>query len=146
MDRRALQELGDRLDFETDYRWLVERVAIPAFQASPSQTKWLVDAVRKENQVSHFRNMYGEISYVYHAHLNAPESVLMRRFDQRLREAGGDGEGGTYEAAIEHENERSARALIHIADKIYDTSLDLPEAIAKKICVDLQARGAQFTG
>src|SRR5256885_10800615 len=55
-DRQTLQEVGDRLDIETDYRWLVDEVAAPAIASNPNQARWLVDAVRKHRQVEHFRN------------------------------------------------------------------------------------------
>jgi hypothetical protein len=139
--RRTLQEVGDRLDLETEYRWLIDCVASPAFQADPQRTKWLVDAVRKERQVAHFRNTYGASAVVFHAHLYAAEPVLKRRFENRQR-ASGDKDVGTYEAAIDHDNERSARALIDIADKVYDTGADLPKAVADRILADVCAYGS----
>jgi hypothetical protein len=140
--RRTLQEVGDRLDLETDYRWLLERVATPAFEAEPQQKKWLVDAVRKAKQIDHFRNCYGVTSLVFHAHLDAPESVVKQRFENRKRSGEDSVEGVTYESAIDHDNERSARGLKHVADKVYDTSADLPEVIATRILLDIQERGA----
>jgi hypothetical protein len=145
--RRSLQEIGDRLDLETDYRWLLDRVATPAFEAEPERRLWLVDAVRKSRQVEHFRQSYESGTLIFHAHLDAPESILKQRFDNRQQGLGENVEGMSYETAIDHDNERSARALKAIADKVYDTSTDLPEVIAASILRDVQAgSGASLGG
>src|SRR5437879_5669745 len=86
-DRQTLQEIGDRLDIETDYRWLIDDVAAPAIASNPSQARWLVDAVRKHRQVEHFRNRFP--GQVIHVHLTADERVLQERYDARQR-AGDD--------------------------------------------------------
>jgi hypothetical protein len=39
IDRPTLQELGDRLDLETDYRCLIDEVAVPAIAAHPTQDR-----------------------------------------------------------------------------------------------------------
>jgi hypothetical protein len=54
--RFGLQCLGDKLDSETDYRWLITDVAEPTILAYPEVKYWLLDCVRKERQVTHFRN------------------------------------------------------------------------------------------
>lgn len=112
-DRTTLQDLGDGLDRQTDYRWLLDQVCKPAFAASPAQHRWLIDAVRKRRQVEHFRAAYGHA--VFHVHVTAPETVLHRRYTVR-------GDSTPYEVAIQHENEVASRSLSEIADLVLDTS------------------------
>lgn len=118
--RRGLQILGDELDARTDFAWLIDDVAVPLIQATPSHDRWLLDCARKPQQVEHFRKRFG--SKVPHLHLVAPEKELRRRYDSR-RESGGEYEGGTsYDEAISHPNERTSRALGNIADVTLDTT------------------------
>jgi len=116
--RLDLQELGDRLDDQTDYRWVVDAVAVPAMTAEPAIGRWLFDAVRKKRQVEHFRAAFGHT--VFHLHLNAPEAVLRERYEQRLL-AQGQPVSGAYDSAVAHDNELQSRALIHLADATVQT-------------------------
>lgn len=117
-DRTSLQQLGDELDAETDYRWLIDAVAVPTIEAAKGSHLWLVDAVRKRRQVEHFRSRFG--ASVRHLHLIAPESVLKERYDARIA-AGGEYAGNTsYDIAARHPNEVAARALVEIADVVCD--------------------------
>ncbi|WP_454743975.1 AAA family ATPase [Cupriavidus necator] len=116
-DRRGLQDLGDSLDEATDYRWIVDEVALPAMASSEAMF-WLVDAVRKGRQVEHFRSM--RQTRVLHVHLTAPECVIRERYRRR---AGASGQVlAEYAALIHHPNEIASRALITIADLVLDTS------------------------
>lgn len=116
--RLDLQELGDALDVQTDYRWVVDSVAIPAMAAEPGTRRWLFDAVRKKRQVDHFIAAFG--AAVFHLHLNAPEDVLRARYERRLMEQGEPVEGA-YDRAVAHDNERQSRGLIQFADAIVET-------------------------
>jgi adenylosuccinate synthase len=120
--RRQLQELGDRLDEETDYRWIVDPVAIQAIRSSPETENWLVDAVRKKRQVELFRERFG--SLIRHVHLTASENVLRSRYAEK---------GGDYDAAIAHPNEVNARSLQKLADLVLDTSAAKAELLAQQI-------------
>lgn len=126
--RTSLQDLGDRLDKETDYRWVLDQVARPAFAAHPCKLRWLVDAVRKRRQVEHFREAFG--ARVLHVHLNAPEDVLQQRYAARVATAK---EITPYGVAIQHENEAASRDLIHVADLTLDTSVATPQELARKV-------------
>lgn len=129
--RTGLQELGDRLDLETDYRWLIEQVAVPAIEQSPGERRWLVDAVRKLRQVEHFRSRFG--SAVLHLHLTAPEKVLQERYERRQRE-GNDYTGGIpYAAAVQHPNETAARSLQRVADLLIDVTIQSTDAIVDAV-------------
>jgi adenylosuccinate synthase len=125
-ERMALQDLGDRLDVETDYRWVIDDVTVPALAAAPDVDRWLLDAARKPRQVEHFRNAFG--SSVRHVHLTAPEPVLIERYTTRMMP------GDTpYEVAVLHPNEVAARSLEHHADIVVDTSWWSPEQVVLRI-------------
>jgi hypothetical protein len=133
-DRTQLQQLGDALDERSDYRWLIENVAVPTMARLPGQDRWLLDSVRKLRQVEHFRERFG--ACVTHAHFEAPEAILKTRYEARLA-AGGEYHGGTpYETALDHPNERSARALRLVADVVLDTSVLTPEQAAQELLSD----------
>lgn len=135
--RLDLQELGDGLDRQTDYRWVLDNVALPQMAANPRTNRWLFDAVRKQRQIEHFRDSFGQS--VFHLHLNAPEEVLRERYEHRLREIGEPVEGA-YDRAIAHENERLSRSLIHVADAIVDTFPASDEDVLGAVLTELHAR------
>lgn len=126
--RTELQQLGDQLDLETDYKWVLDRVAYPGFLAYPMQKRWLVDAVRKKRQVEHFREAFGP--RVFHVHLTAAEEVLRQRYEHRLAK---EEDAISYDRAIDHDNERASRSLINCADLVLDTGSASPPAIAQMI-------------
>jgi predicted kinase len=114
ISREVLQIVGDRLDEETDYRWLIDKVAKPQVSNEPQQQLWLIDSVRKQRQVEHFQAEFG--SATLHVHLWAPEEVLRERHQTRL-DSGSHTEGGTrYDDAVAHPNEQSSRALRDVSD------------------------------
>ena len=120
--RTELQDLGDQLDRSTDFRWVVDQVAIQAFRLRWEQNRWLVDAVRKQRQVDHFRSAFD--GAVLHVHLTACEDVLRARFDGRLKAENSNVDGQTpYEVAIQHDNEMQARRLIESADLVVDLGI-----------------------
>ncbi|MEB0043417.1 AAA family ATPase [Pseudomonas sp. MH10] len=126
LDRHNLQELGDSLDRETDFSWLIESVAIPTLEARPGVNNWLLDAVRKPRQVELFRLRFA--SAVRHVHIVAPESVLEQRYAAR-----GLDHLEKYRASILHLNEQSARSLAGFADKVLDTERYTPLEVADQI-------------
>jgi len=81
VNRASLTEIGDNLDKETDYSWVVSKVTKSALEESPSTNRWVFDSVRKKKQVQHFRNAYPES--IIHIHFFAEEEVLNSRFDKR---------------------------------------------------------------
>jgi hypothetical protein len=126
--RSSLQELGDGLDESTDYKWVLDSVALPAMAANPGCKRWLVDAVRKQRQIEHFRAAFGRT--VLHVHLSAAESVLRQRYDDRASVLGISKDPTAYDVAIAHSNEAAARALISAADLVFDTGLTKPQQVA----------------
>ncbi len=130
-DRSNLQEIGDGLDEATDYRWVLDAVAIPAMAANPAHRRWQVDAVRKERQVENFRAQFG--AAVLHVHLTAPETVLRHRYEARAVALGDACDTTPYEVAIAHSNEVAARRLISHADLVIDTETVTPEDAARLV-------------
>jgi predicted kinase len=127
-DRLGLQELGDRLDRETDHKWLLDDVAKPLIASRPDVTRWLVDAVRKRRQVEHFRCAFGVA--VMHVHLEAEEDVLRQRYESRADKTGST---GNYAEAIDHDNEKQARGLKQLADCVISTDLHSPDEVVEKV-------------
>jgi hypothetical protein len=134
--RESLQELGDALDIQTDYRWPIDGVATPAIAQNPSRALWLVDAVRKPRQIHHFRQEFGAV--VFHAHLFAAEEILRARYISRQFMQGESADPTSYEEAIDHENERSTRSLIALADLALDATDLPPTEAAERIFQALQ--------
>ncbi|GGX02646.1 hypothetical protein GCM10007242_04650 [Pigmentiphaga litoralis] len=113
--RTSLQDLGDRLDHETDFRWVVDCVADPAVDANPQIAGWMLDAARKPQQVQHFRERFGNA--VRHVHLRAREDILHARYSLRAESC-----ETSYRNVQDHPNEIAARGLELLADAVFDTS------------------------
>jgi cytidylate kinase len=143
-NRAALQRLGDSLDDETDYRWIVDDIATPNIKAHPEQAFWLMDSVRKERQVRHFKDAFG--INVLHTHFTAREDVLEKRYSERLS-AGNEYGGNTpYSVAAKSQNEISSRGLREIADVILDLTKASPEEAAEAILKECNIRGKHASG
>ena len=130
-ERSSLQMLGDSLDDSTDYKWVLDAVALPTMAAYPEHKRWLVDAVRKERQVEHFRSEFGQAAL--HVHLTAPEDVLKKRYEDRAAALGTSGDTTPYDVAVAHSNEQAARGLISLADLVIDTEKTKPQVAAALI-------------
>lgn len=115
--RENLRQLGDLLDEQTEFSWLVNPVARDQIHSEPGQPSWFIDAVRKPEQVLHFRQNFPN---VLHVHLTAPEAVLRERFSRRGRQGDDTETTGSYERFVTHLNEQAARSLGKIADLIID--------------------------
>lgn len=140
VDRSSLQSLGDHLDLDTDFAWLVDEVAVPAMGRGCG-TNWLVDAVRKRRQVYHFRRRFNAVT---HVHISAPEHLLMQRYIERLLGTGADEDAARreYSRATLHPNEIEARSLSDVADLHFDTSKMSPGEIAVAIGGDSEESGS----
>jgi chloramphenicol 3-O-phosphotransferase len=137
--RSSLQALGDALDEVTDYKWVLDTVAVPTMAAYPEHKRWLVDAVRKERQVEHFRAEFGFA--VLHVHLTAPEQVLRQRYEDRASALDVAGGATPYDVAIAHPNEDAARSLISLADLVIDTDVATPQEAAALVMKCFEVRG-----
>lgn len=80
--RQNLKELGDILDEETDYKWLIDAAA-EAADKLPPQTSIVIDSIRKAKQLELFRQ---QVKFgVSHVHLHARRATLDRRFKHRQK-------------------------------------------------------------
>lgn len=129
--RANLQALGDRLDQETNFKWVVDEVVQRALKANPAQKHWLVDAVRKKDQVKYFRAIYGHT--VKHVFLSADESTLKQRFRERLVTDNSYLEEVSYEKAVLHPNENASRQLKDIADLVVNVEGKSVEKVVEEL-------------
>lgn len=127
-ERASLQTLGDFLDTETQFSWVVKSVALPQIQENPERKFWVFDAVRKPEQVALFREQFG--AAIRHVHLTCSEPVLKQRYELRGRHD----DSVSYEVAINHPNEVASRSLSRIADQIFRMD-DLTSEEVSKIIV-----------
>lgn len=127
-ERTLLQNAGDQLDDETDYRWVVDAVALPTVAANSDQKLWLFDAARKSRQVEHFREAFGQA--LLHCHVAAGEAVLRKRYEQRTSSA-----DTPYAVACAHPNEAAARSLSRLADETFLTDELSAREIARRIAL-----------
>lgn len=134
VSRATLQSIGDDLDEATDFRWLVDDVAGPQISTGPQHQRWLVDSVRKQRQIEHFRAAFEDT--VLHVHLWASDSALQERYARR-RSSSEHAEGpSSYEVAVRHPNEISSRSLKDSADlAIRLESIDAELAAAAAVLV-----------
>lgn len=127
--REILQSLGDRLDEETDYSWPIN-VAKRLIEDGQHDGPWLLDAVRKDRQVLHFRGAFGR---VLHVHVTAHEVVLRARYLVRQGSKDSRDAQGTYDDLVKHPNEVSSRALQFIADLVVDSNSKSAAAMADAV-------------
>jgi len=78
--RLCLQEYGDKLDLDTDHRWIFEAVT-EHIKANPLQKNYVIDQIRTPEQLKHFRNSFNFTTI--HVHLYAKEQELTRRYETR---------------------------------------------------------------
>lgn len=128
-NRTDLQEIGDSLDAQTDFRWVVDEVAAPAIESDETTDRWLFDSVRKHKQIDHFRSRYGR--EIFHLHLTASESFLEKRYEDRLKSAGEYAGNVPYAVACIHSNEVASRSLIDVADTVLDVEGKQIEELAE---------------
>lgn len=138
VSRSGLQQLGDRLDVETDYRWVVDDVAGPQIEQSGSSRSYVFDSVRKRQQVSHFRKSFG--SSVSLTFLFAEDAVQQARYESRQEQQGHYLDGPSYFEATQHPNEIAARGLRDLADQTIDVQSKSTEEICAAILLFLSGK------
>ena len=118
-DRQTLTEIGDALDVDTDFSWVVSPVTSNAINQYTSINRWVFDSVRKKKQVQSFRTTYPNA--VKHIYFDADERILQTRYEQRMRR-NPDKDNQDYKKAISTPNEIEARSLKTLADIVIDIS------------------------
>jgi adenylosuccinate synthase len=115
-ERRALQEFGERLDTETNGRWVADRVA-ETVADDDDHRLFIVDAARLKTQVDHLRAAFP--TRVTHIHVDAPREVLSQRY--RERDSGLE-ELPSYEEVAENATEAAVTTLAADADVSIDSN------------------------
>jgi adenylosuccinate synthase len=114
-DRKAMQLFGERLDKETDGKWVLEGLTRLIGSRSP---KVVVDSVRILAQIRAIRQSYGFA--VTHIHLKAPEDVLRSRYFGR--KGTGFHELKSYSEVKRNPTEARVIQLEPFADVVIDTA------------------------
>ena len=114
--RRALQRAGNALDKTEGPQWITNQLVrrIDHRGGTTPEGLYVIDSVRKREQVEAIRDAYGLT--VYHIHLEAEGDVLRQRYQGRHAEDLTD-----YRAATAERTERGVRALANIADVVVQT-------------------------
>lgn len=116
-ERRALQEFGERLDVETSGGWVAESISETIAIDDDDRQLLIVDAVRRKDQVDRLREVFP--SRVMHIHLDAPEIVLVERYNNRESDLE---ELADYAAVAANATEAAVGALKNEADVVIDTA------------------------
>ena len=106
LSRTDLQDRGRQLDEETDGEWLSNHIEA---LLSDQRPKIVIDHVRNERQLRHFRNRAQW--RIVHVHLYAPKDSLEERFGPKQEE-----ENIPYAAADPIESEEDIAKFRHDAD------------------------------
>lgn len=127
-DRLALQKLGDELDKDSEYKWLLKAVAETAKRTASNTI--VIDNVRNAGQLDHLRRQT-EFPLV-HVHLYAPDSVLESRFAQRIATLGPEEAALSYRDADLIKNERDIERFRADADvRIYTRRTDPQDTLVR---------------
>lgn len=116
-ERRAMQKFGGQLDRDTDEQWVADQVAKLAGGGGARSKLLIVDAVRTLRQVEALREVFP--AAVTHIHVNAPETVLTQRYQDR-RDSG-FAELGSYQDVAADPTEANVVTLASDADITIDT-------------------------
>lgn len=115
-ERRAMQEFGDRLDEDTDGRWVADRLSEMIADGEIDSEVIVVDAARRTTQIEWLRRAFP--SRVRHIHVQAPVYVLSARYTERVS---GLRELATYSDVQTNDTERQVITLADEADVAIDT-------------------------
>jgi len=137
-DRARLQRAGDRLDRQSEGRWVVDALS-KAMLAMQTQRNVVVDCVRTTQQIESIRSGFGRS--VAHVHVTAPLEVLARRYEQRrnaMREL------ESYERLRRNRTERSVDELARVADIVIDTNRTPEADVVTRVAAHLGLYGRSY--
>ena len=140
--RAALQREGDRLDEQTEGRWVLDGLD-RGLRGLDTQKSVIVDAVRIPEQIDAIRGAYGPI--VTHVHMTAPLDVLTARYDNRLQFADSI-DSLTYEGVRNNKTEHLVDRLTAVADVVIDSDRCTEEDVLVRVASQLRLYGEQSTG
>lgn len=127
-DRRALQELGESLDTETNGNWTCEDIS-DFLQKRSDGSILVIDSPRSEIQIHAIRRNFRV--KIVHIHLTAALSVLERRYSSRNQDA--FLELDTYNEVQKNRTEALVESLANIADIVIETDHRSEEEITLMI-------------
>lgn len=146
LERRVLQELGERLDRKTKGLWVVDelRKTIDNLITSENPTPRIVlDSVRIQPQIDAIRAAYGQA--VLHVHLTTNPEELGERYAKRIAENKNTvKELATYAEAAANKTERNVDKLEADADVVISTDRSRPEDVAIRVACHLGLHGRQY--
>lgn len=116
LDRKALQNAGNRFDRETNFGWVAEELVLKIRRERIVETI-IVDGVRKKEQVFSLQKSFGH-RHVRHVHLQASLEVRKERFESRARSSDAS---ARFEDICNNLSEREVMKLVHVADVVVDT-------------------------
>lgn len=131
-EREDLQAAGERLDRETDGKWVSDAVAEKLSEHGPRVV--IIDAIRIKKQIDHIRRAFGDRLRVWHVFIDAEDEVLRERYRNR---ASLIGEFADYDQLKESETERAIRTLKAVADRVVDASRCEPASVAAQAVAGL---------
>jgi adenylosuccinate synthase len=119
VERASMQRAGDRLDRETDGKWIATELGqrLLADEEFDKAPLIVVDSVRIKEQIDEVRRAFASKYRVVHIHIWAPLDELERRFQARRRE----GDPQTYSEVAKNLTERRVMALRDYADISIDS-------------------------
>ncbi|MBX3419807.1 MAG: adenylosuccinate synthetase [Pirellulaceae bacterium] len=116
-DRESLQELGEKLDRETNGEWIAQALGKKALEEK-NDAILVVDSVRIQEQIDHVRRGFGQI--VFHVHLDADYADLVTRYSKRNRKD--IVELKSYDDVLKNNTEKQVPSLKKNADIAINTS------------------------
>ena len=129
-DRRVMQLFGQRLDKETEGKWVLEAL-MKSFRGPNHRV--IVDSVRILKQIRAIRQAYGFA--VVHIHLTAPENVLGTRYLRR--KGAGFRELKSYSDVERNRTEARVNELRDAADVVIDTARCTPTDVLVRAATHL---------
>ena len=130
LERRSMQEFGERLDRETNGQWVRDALRRLLGRLGPLEPEAIVivDAVRIPEQIRAIRRAYG--FSVLHIHLQTPVDILDQRY--RGRRYSGLKELPSFSEVERNETESRVKQLEIAADVVIDTKLSRKEDVLTK--------------
>ncbi|MEX0300590.1 MAG: adenylosuccinate synthetase [Kordiimonas sp.] len=125
-NRTSLQRAGNKLDKQTEGRWIADALAkfLEKYQSGGTPSGlFVIDAVRKQEQIRALRKAYG--ADVHHIHVSASPDELEKRFIARASEHDAK---AVYDKIKKETTERQVKKLERKADVLVSTDKCTPEA------------------
>lgn len=116
-ERSAMQKFGERLDRETNGKWVLAALTRLMRTLPNGAAGVIVDAVRIKEQIDAVRKAHG--FSVTHIHIKAPAGILADRY--KHRKTTGIRELATYRQVERDPTESNVQRLENVADVVIDT-------------------------